>query len=247
MNDLTNDYLPNNGQNGHKKVFNLVPVEDDIGQQIKSVRTDALGDPDLSDGARMFLCKVLDLAVSRDTMKRFGSVIISTTKLCDLLKRSARAIYGWKKELSHYIWISKVPMPNFWPMDHLHISRLDPPDKTMQMPTKDGLWGNGSRREQGVRGLGARQPGQLSLSSQPALKNPLRGTKQHRSQTPDSSFPEQNATGSGTKGHLSTASSAVDNSRTCGGEPQNLRWTTAPNSTGQPQQTTPDHSSKQHI
>jgi len=224
------------------------PESDDIGVAIKGARTRALENETLSDGARVLFCYLLDKAVSGNTYLRFGSVLISTTKLCEKLKRCARAIYGYKRELvdERFIWISNQPMPNFWPMHIHHITDLDKPDHDGQMPTRDGLWGNGTRRQLPVVvGNGARQPGQKTL--------PLRSTECHRSEggvtDPNSSVLAQNAPEGRTEGHPSAASCAAESSKLCGGEPQVVRRgaaksaaesrtkchpTAAQNATGQP-------------
>lgn len=100
-----------------------------------------------------------------------------------------------------------------------------------QMPTRDGFWGNGARRQLPEKiGMGAREPGQKALG--------LRGTKVHRKEfDPDSSNLPENATESGTKGtcppHESAAASGTKVQRGA-----------AQNDTGEPHEMTPGSRTK---
>jgi hypothetical protein len=199
-----------------QKAFSLAPPEEDVSQQIINARKTVLRDQTLSDGAKVLFCFLIDLAVSRTTMYAFGAVLISTTKLCENLNRCHRAIWKWKRQLvsKRYLWITKQPMPNFWPVDVFHITALVQPGDLQQLATRDGLWGNGARRTLPTNvGLGAR--------------GPVRRTECHRTLTASnpsiSSIVPENATESGTELHQTTAQNMADRRTKCGGEPQPIR------------------------
>src|SRR5262249_51373048 len=144
----SNEQYQNQQRHDNQKIFTLQRAEDETTIQIIGARRQALTDPHLKDGATVLFCLLLDMAVSRSTGYGFGALLSSVTKLTEALNRCRRAIFAWKKQLlaKRYIWITKVPMPNFWPVDVYHIAALTEPGEMSQMPTKDGFWGNGARR-----------------------------------------------------------------------------------------------------
>jgi hypothetical protein len=223
MNQPTTSNYQSNDRHDNQKIFTLQRAEDETTQLIIGARRTAIFDEQLSDGAKVLFCLLLDLAVSRSSCHGFGAVLISVTKLTEALTRCPRAIYGWKKQLlaKRYIWITKVPMPNFWPVDVYHITALTEPGEMSQMATKDGFWGNGARRQLPEKiGKGAREPGQKALG--------LRGIKGHRSDLdPDSSNLPDNAPESGTKVHPSVAYNAT-------GSGTKVHRGAAQNDTGEP-------------
>ena len=235
-----------NGQdnsNNHRKIFDLVPAQDPMTSAILQARRSCVTDPDLSDGAKLLFVLLLDWSLWPGKNKGPGVITISTTKLTELLCRSARAVWGWKKELleKRFVWITDHFVPNFWPIHTYHITALCPPEEGGDPVTTDGLWGNHVRRSQANRGVGARVQKGASVADSAVEKKR------------DSRFCSGNATGNSKKGNLSTAESAVGNRRTCGGAPQNLRWSTAESAVenrrtcgGAPQQTTPGNRKKQH-
>ena len=197
------------GQEPHNKIFKLAPVEDSRTKVIIETRQGVLHDGDLDFGARCLFVDLLDLALNWYTHRADGVVVISITKLAERLKCSPRTIYDWNKQLvaARYIWMSYQKMPNMWPLNTYHITALDPPGEARQMPTKDGVWGNGARREKCLPGLG------------------VRGTPLHSLQgfqNSNSDISQENAGESGTIVHVSAANSAAPSGRVCTGEPQSL-------------------------
>jgi hypothetical protein len=232
---------PNDDRRG--KGFRPAPVEDEFGEMIKRTRRQAVEHERLSDGARNLFTWLMDASLRRSINRAPGIITVSTTKLSELLKRSKRAIYGWKKELVNtgFVWVTEWYMPNTWPISTYHISIIDPPDERLhQIVTGDGMWGNHARRPKlDAPGVGARASGQMSLSAQKHLQNPFRGTKVTMRKTLDSSKPQQNATGDGKEGVLSQAYIATDKGRF-------LRRGVAQKGTGESQKTTPGSRKEQH-
>jgi hypothetical protein len=210
---------------GHQKpkAFDIVPAQDPLTQTILQARREAVTDRDLSDGAKLLFVLLLDWSLWPGKNVKPGVVRISTTKLCELLARSARAIWGWKQELlkKQLIWIRDHFLPNAYPMHEYHIAVLDPEEHGGAPVTQDGLWGNCRRRSawsKEQRGLGARDA--------------LRSSKQHLENGGDFHISSEIATGSRTEGHLSVAESAVGNRKFCDSQPQNLRLATAKSAIG---------------
>jgi hypothetical protein len=227
MNDSATEYLPQ-----RRKAFDVVPSQDPLTATILQARREAVTDADLSDGAKILFVLLLDWSLWPGKNKRPGVVTISTTKLHELLCRSKRAIYDWKKELLEkgMIWITLHFLPNCNPMHTFHISAIDPEEHGGEPVTPDGLWGNGQRR-QGFEnpGIGARGNTQRLLR---ADRNILCGKKQHLLQEGKTSIPQQNAPGSRTKQPLSVAKFATGSRTICDGEPQSLRRAVAESATG---------------
>jgi hypothetical protein len=204
MKSEINEYAPEAreslGQSDHKAPFRLAPPEPDITLLILQARRDACEDPDLNPGAVKLFVYLLDYSLLKSASRKVGTILFSTQQLIERLHSSKRAIYKWKRQLvaKRFIWISKYYMPNTWPMDLYHITVLDENDKTNQMPTGDGFWGNGARRSAVPPGEGARG---------------LSGTKGHRTETtpsdPNSSKTAQSGPGNSTEGHLSVAKFAT--------------------------------------
>lgn len=206
------DYLPT--QNEPKKVFRLAPIERDLTSIILGTRRDVLEDIDLSDGAKVLFTYLLDFSLMPSRNRGPGVVVFSTTQLCERLGRCARAIWGWKRELTgkRYVWLSDWYMPNTWPIHTYHITALHPPDSDHEMSSPDGMWGNGVRRVKAEAGLGARG---------------LRRTKCHLTNTPEPGASEaqlpDNEPQSRTECNPSAAQSAAVHRKLCGGEPQVMR------------------------
>jgi hypothetical protein len=200
MNTDTSDYLPTqeaNGQSGHKeKAFQIIRAEDSRTGVIIQTRQNALEDSDLPFGARVMFAWLLDLSLSWYTHRADGVVVVSATKISERLKCSTRVVYNWTKKLvlKRYVWLSEQRMPNMWPVNTYHITALDAPDQARQMPTKDGLWGNGVRRERPQAGEGAR--------AYPC-------TKQHASPPNETPVLLENATASRTNMHASAAQNST--------------------------------------
>ena len=120
MKSEINEYAPEardgfGYHDGKQKVFELVRTTgpEDM-ETIFRARIDALEDPELTDGARMLFARLLDSALDPASwFKRRGQVCISNTQLRERLSRSARAIYGWTKELEtqRHVWMSKLGRP----------------------------------------------------------------------------------------------------------------------------------------
>jgi hypothetical protein len=143
---MTSDYLPK--ENERQKAFQIVPSEDSRTKVILEARRQVLEDPALDFGARVLYARLLDLSLNWYTHRADGVVCISVTKLCEMLKCAPRTIHRWNSQLvaRRHVWISEQKMPNMWPVNTYHISALDSEQEPRQMPTKDGLWGNGERR-----------------------------------------------------------------------------------------------------
>lgn len=116
-------------------------------------------DPELSDGARNLFTLLLDYSLNPGRwFKRKGQVAISNTQLRERLSRSARAIYGWTRELiqQRHIWVTKWGRPNMQPMNVFHIAALQPDRQVGPEIQNEGMWGDGYRRPEMVMPLGAR-------------------------------------------------------------------------------------------
>lgn len=119
-------------------------------------------DPELSDGARNLFTLLLDYSLNPGRwFKRKGQVAISNTQLRERLSRSARAIYGWTRELiqQRHIWVTKWGRPNMQPMNVFHIAALQPDRQVGPEIQNEGMWGDGYRRPEMVMPLGARGGG----------------------------------------------------------------------------------------
>lgn len=186
------EYLPeeltqkNNGS-GHKPVFRLAPVEDDLTFSILRARQEVCEDADLKPGPKLLFVYVLDLSLKRTVNVRPGVVTIAQTKLAEKLGVSQRTIFAWKRALvaKRYVWMTHQPMPNTWPLDSYHISALHPQDAWQEKTTAEGMWGNGERRQAlPTPGAGARRPGQRSLGLSGSTL-PRRAGEHKTEQNPD--------------------------------------------------------------
>ena len=191
------------------KAFTIGPARDPLRDAILQARYDALSHPTLADGAKVLFAFLLDLALSRAASWTVGVVTISTTKLSEELCRSKRAIWKWKQQLiaARFIWITKQYMPNFFPLDVFHITALDNPNQPRQLPTNDGLWGNGKRRGEPGRGPVGRAPS---------------GKWCRVADTEENAIVPINATGSGTEQHLHTAQCAPPKGTICTSQGHNV-------------------------
>lgn len=196
----------------------------ELGDIIIETRVAALEDPDLTDGAKVLFDYLLHLALQPKSQHWFGVVTISTGKLAWKLKRAKRSIYNWNDELraKRFIRISKLERPNMWPINTYHIVALTPPEKTGQMLSGDGMWGNGSRRAGVIPGLGARKAKVVhNLHAE--------NGDGKESNTP---YCPENAPASGKEGHLPAAKFATARRKLCDCPPQNLRLGVAKLATG---------------
>lgn len=139
------------------------PISGDAGKNkrtdaILQSRFEALTHPELTVGAKVLFCFILDLSLDRDASNDVGVVTISRRKLAWYLACSEKSVGNWKKALAaaRFIWISLKFRPNTWPMDRFHISALDHPDRPRQLLDQDGLWGNGKLRSVPDRSITAR-------------------------------------------------------------------------------------------
>lgn len=139
--------------------FGIVPAKDPLTPIILQARMDVLTHPELTDGAKALFCLLLDLSLNSDVYdKERGRVVISTTKLCEMLSRSRRAVYSWKQELTHerFIKCNKKPMPNCKPITRYWIAAIHPKAELTQTLPGSGLYGNGKRVPESPMPAGAR-------------------------------------------------------------------------------------------
>jgi hypothetical protein len=244
MNSNRTEYLPTQGeqtpgQQRPGKVFNLVPAEDSRTRIIIEARTSALEDGELHHGARNLFCRLLDLSLSWYTNRADGVVCISVTKLSEMLKCSARSIYNWNKQLvaRRHLWVTEQRMPNMWPVNTYHIAALDSPDEPHQMPTKDGLWGNGVRRNKPLPGEGARGIPLNSLHASNQPNSPVLPENAGESCTEQHASAANFAAGSGKVCHGEPQKTARGSRKVCGGESQNVQRGAAKKSTRPPNET----------
>ena len=157
------------------KAFQVVAAEPDYAPI--NARDQVIEDNDLDIGARLMFVRILDLSTRPGDRDDYGVITISQNKLAHKFGVSLRTIWNWKQQLMSkgVIWMTKQFMPNAWPMDTYHITALDPQGQTEGRTTKDGMWGNGARRQSPDRmGLGARQPGQTIIPGTGVRSNQLR-------------------------------------------------------------------------
>lgn len=170
MNDTASEYL---GED-RKKAVRILPNEPDFAPI--NARDQVIEDNSLDLGARLMFVRILDLSTRENVREHYGAICISQQKLADKFNVSLRTIWNWKQQLlaKGVIWMSSKFMPNAWPMDIYHLTRLDPPGPTEGRTTLDGMWGNGKRRQRPEQvGLGAREPGQRMIPGTGARGNRL--------------------------------------------------------------------------
>jgi hypothetical protein len=136
------------------KIFNLTPAEDQVSLVAIQARLYCLRDRNLSYGARCLFAFLLDQSLNPYTHLGKGVVSVSATKISENLGCYENTIFKWigQLELGRHIWKDKQFMPNFWAMNRYHITAFDPPDAPSQLPTRDGMWGNGVRRPEAPKG-----------------------------------------------------------------------------------------------
>lgn len=171
-------------------------------------------DNNLSLGARLMFVRILDLSVRQASNVRPGVVTISQQKLADKFAVSDRTIWNWRSELirGNYVWMSKQWMPNAWAIDTYHVTPIHPKANTGDKTTVEGLWGNGTRRGEPVRGMGARQPGQQQIPGTGAHRKGLRLAKSFTVPVKDSILPD-----------ISTADRSqlrLSTEKSCGSQPK---------------------------
>jgi hypothetical protein len=213
----TSEYLDSREEpaiehNDRQKNFEIKPAKDPDRQKIFDARDAGITDPALTDGARNLFNYLLELSLNPYANNwRRGQVGISVTQLSERLSRSARAIYGWTRELvaQRHIWVTKLARPNTRPMNVYHITALQPHRQLGPEVAYDAMWGNGYRRPDQPMPLGAR--GATCTKRQVIL---------NQYGKPISSKTLENAVATGKK---------------CGSFPQVLREPPAQNDTCQPQ------------
>ena len=113
-------------------------------------REEAYGDPDLSSGAKVLLCRLIDLALNPDCHRPGppGQVLIGQMKLATLIQRSERSVRAYTHELvaKHMIWTQLVPRTNTQPMYRYLLSRWIPEKQTLPDVRGEGMMGNCRRR-----------------------------------------------------------------------------------------------------
>lgn len=209
---MQNLQTPRDGSPSQKpdRKFNIVRAEDDGTRIILGARWDVVTDPELSRGAKLLFVFLLDLALNPAVNKGLRGVItITTTRLCEYLTASARAIYRWKRELveKRYIWITDHYVPNAWPFHTFHVTALDHPEQPLHMPANDSLWGNGARRQKVEPGPGARG---------------LSGKKGHLGKPSKNAKLPGKSAGSGKNEHRPAAKIAAGSGNDDDGEPQSM-------------------------
>lgn len=142
-----NEYVPDASEQ-KRKIFNLTPAEDDTTLTAIKARTQCLRDRNLSYGARCLFVFLLDQALNPYVFVAKGVVAVSATRIAEYLGCYEKTIFEWIEQLriGRHIWKDQQYMPNFWAMNRYHITAFDPPDHPSQLPTRDGMWGNGVRR-----------------------------------------------------------------------------------------------------
>jgi hypothetical protein len=145
MQSEISEYIPTDHK---KKIFNLTPATDEISLVAIQARLHCLRDHRLSYGARCLFCFLLDQSLNPYVNLGKGIVSVSATRIAETLGCYENTIFRWIEQLEagRHIWKDKQFMPNFWAMNRYHITALDAPDSPTQLPTRDGMWGNGVRR-----------------------------------------------------------------------------------------------------
>jgi hypothetical protein len=204
MKTETNDYIPQPHE--RQKTFTLSPAADPISGIVIGTREKACQDPNLSDGAVRLFVFLLDLAMSPFCNVTRGVVVVSVTQICERIHCARRSVFSWMHmlEMGNYVWVDKQYMPNFWALNRYHIAALDPRDQPSQLPTRDGMWGNGVRRPAAPSGTGARGGG-----AKFATENP-----------PEFSDLAQNAPEAGKIVHAPGATVATERRKICDGPSQ---------------------------
>ena len=159
MNTDISEYLDQPSSSGPDKKFRLERALDPETQKILIARMSVATDRTLSFGARNFFTLLLDLALDPTYHQgRRGQVAMSNTQLRERLNASARAIYGWTRQLESqlHIWLSKLPRPNTHAMNVFHVTALQPKKFHGPELPGDGSWGNGYRRPAQPMPKGAR-------------------------------------------------------------------------------------------
>lgn len=130
-------------------IFKLERKDDPLTLTIIHTREAVCQDARLEHGAARLFCLLLDFSLNPSmNLNRRGTVIISQTQLSERLNMSKRSVRDYIARLVScgYLWVSKLPRPNMWPMARYHISALDAPKSAAMEVAQDGLWGNHARR-----------------------------------------------------------------------------------------------------
>ena len=137
-------------QNGHGKIFGMVPKTDPDTLTAVHIREQACEDAQLGNGAVRLFCRLIDLALNPDWYRpgAKGQVLIGQMKLATLLVCSERTIRTWTQELlsQRYVWITRVPRPNTKPVIRYHVSAFIAPKQTLPDVRGEGAIGNCRRR-----------------------------------------------------------------------------------------------------
>jgi len=198
------EYLPQNSD--RQKAFSLAPAVDPISFTVISTREKACQDANLSHGAVRLFVFLLDLAMSPYCNVTRGVVVVSVTQIRERVHCARRSVFSWVRQLvvGNYLWVDKQFMPNFWALNRYHVTALDSQDQPSQLPTRDGMWGNGVRRPAAPSGSGARGGGAIFATGNPA----------------DNSQPVQTELDRRTEGHRTGASIATERRNDCDGGSQ---------------------------
>ncbi len=163
MNNAATDHPAPDTAEEKRKVFTPTPAPEDLTHVILQARWSALTDPDLSKGAMVLFTYLLDMSLNRRVSDWRGVVKMSQIALCRDLHVTDRTIRRWERELvaKKFIWLSRIPRPNTWPMNVYHITALDEPDQRRQELSGDGVWGTGRGRSDAGRMHGTADRGQI--------------------------------------------------------------------------------------
>lgn len=151
------EYLPNpheseasNGYpNGQAKIFSLKPATDPSTLAILESRNRALADETLTRSIKAAFCFILDRSLDPaffDHGQR-GVVTISDTVIAEVFGVSKRTVFTWKRRLEDcgYVWLTRRPKSNMWPITTYHLSCLHKPRREAKTDS-DGTYGSGKFR-----------------------------------------------------------------------------------------------------
>lgn len=131
------------------KIFKLERAENPDTLTAVHAREKCCEDKNLSNGAVRLFCRLLDFALNPYVnLGKKGQVIVSQLKLATLINCAPRSIRNRTEELLtfDYVWLSKIPRPNTYPILCYHITAFQARKDTRLEMSADGLWGNCARR-----------------------------------------------------------------------------------------------------
>ncbi|MGC3958138.1 MAG: hypothetical protein QM813_09430 [Verrucomicrobiota bacterium] len=170
---MSNDF--NGHQNGNGSghgIFGLVAKTDPDTLAVLVARRACRADSRLTRSMKSCFDEIADRCLNPQFYDVKGVATISDTILAEIYAVSCRTIYTWKQRIAEcgYLWITKKPKTNMWPLTTYHLTCLHRPMR-QQRTDADGTYGGGKFRSAPANpGLGARRPGQASL--------PLPGSRQ---------------------------------------------------------------------